>query len=61
LDIRESFTHLSGMEVKMRNAGIQKDIADYISNQLAKDPRLKRWLPYRAKIEETLVKGAQGV
>lgn len=45
----------------MRNAGIDKDIADFISSRLEKDRRLRKWLPFGDKIQETLAKRAQGV
>jgi hypothetical protein len=61
LDIRESIGRSSDEEVAMRNGRIDDDIADYISSQLSDNRRLRNWLPYREKIQDTLVKGAQGV
>ena len=60
-DIRRSLNFSSNQEVKMRNAGIDKDIENFISSRLQEDRRLQKWLPYRSKIEETLAKRAQGV
>ena len=60
-DIRSSLNLSFDQEVKMRNAGIDKDIENFISSRLHDDRRLEKWLPYCSKIKETLVKGAQGV
>ena len=60
-DIRHSLGHSFDQEVKMRNAGIDKDIENFISSRLHEDHRLQKWLPYRHKIEETLTERAQGV
>ena len=60
-DIRRSLNVSSDQDVKMRNAGIDKDIENVISSRLRGDRRLQEWLPYRSKIEETLAKRAQGV
>jgi hypothetical protein len=61
LDIRESIDPSSEEEVAMRNGGIDDDIANYISGQLDGNRRLRNWLPYREKIQDTLARGAQGV
>ncbi len=61
LDIRESLNLLITQEVRMRNAGIDKDIADFVSGRLDTDRRLRKWLPYRKKIQDTLAKRAKGV
>jgi hypothetical protein len=61
LDIRESIDPSFDEEVAMRNGGIDDDIVSYISSQLTENRRLRNWLPYREKIQETLAKGAQGV
>lgn len=45
----------------MRNAGMDKDIADSISARLNTDPKLREWLPYRDKIQESLTERAKGV
>lgn len=45
----------------LRNVGIDKDIADFISGRLGSDRRLRKWLPHRDKIQETLANRAKGV
>lgn len=61
LDIRESVNPSSNQVVTMRDAGTEKDIADYIFSRLTGDRRLGKWLLYRDKIQDTLVKRARGV
>ena len=61
LDIRESINPSSNQVVTMQDAGTDKDIADYISSRLTEDRGLRKWLPYRDKIQDTLAKRAQGV
>ena len=60
-DIRSSLHFSSEQEVKMANAGVDKDIENFISSRFLEDSRLKRWLPFRSKIEDTLAKRAKGV
>ncbi len=60
-DIRNSLELFLGQEVKMKNAGIEKDITDFISSRLHEDKKLRKWLPYSKKIQEILAKRAQGV
>ena len=60
-DIRDSLNLSLDQEVKMKNAGIDKDITDFISSRLCEDQRLRKWLSYSNKIQETLAKRAQGV
>ena len=60
-NIRESLDLSFTQRVVMQNAGIDKDIADFISSRLNEDRRLRKFLPYRDKIHKTLVKGAKGV
>jgi len=60
-EIRESLDLSATQEVPMQNAGIDIDIADFISGRLDTNRRLQKWLPYREKIEETLAKRAKGV
>ena len=60
-DIRNSLDLSLGQEVKMRNAGIDKDITDYISSQLHENRRLRKWLPYSNKIQQKLAERAEGV
>ena len=60
-DIRDSLDISATQQVTMQNVGIDKDIADFISGRFDVDRRLRKWLPYREKIEETLAERAQGV
>lgn len=61
-DIRMSLDLAPKQEVKMRNAGIQKDIANFILFRIQTNPRLRdKWLPYSNKIQEALAKRAEGV
>ena len=53
-DVRDSINLSPGEQIIMRNSVIEKDIADYICSRLNKDRRLRKWLPYRDKIQETL-------
>ena len=59
-DIRNSLNFSLDQDVKMRNAGIDKDIENFIFSRLHEDQRLRKWLPYRSKIEDTLAERAQG-
>lgn len=60
-DIRNSLDLSLNQEVKMRNAGIDKDISDFIAIQLHENRRLRKWLPYSNKIQEKLAERAKGV
>ncbi|MCJ1465478.1 hypothetical protein MMC07_004096 [Pseudocyphellaria aurata] len=60
-DIRDSLDLSNEQQVIMRNEGLDKDIADFISGRLDTDRRLQKWLPYREIIQETLTKRAKGV
>ena len=60
-DIRDSLDISAAQQVIMQNAGIDKDIADFISGRFDADRRLRKLLPYRDKIQETLAKRAKGV
>lgn len=60
-DIRDSLDISATQQVTMQNAGIDKDIADFISGRFDVDRRLRKLLPYRDKIQETLAKRAKGV
>jgi len=53
--IREFLQASLSQEIKMRNNGIDNDIAEFISGQLYKDPRLRKWSAYRARIQERLL------
>ncbi len=60
-DIRYSLDLSLQQEVKMRNAGIDNDITDFISAQLHENRRLRKWLPYSDRIQEKLAERAKGV
>lgn len=60
-DIRNYLGFSLGQQVKMGNAGIDKDITDYISSQLHENRRLRKWLPYSNKIQQKLAERAQGM
>ena len=59
--IRGSLDASQNQEVQMKNDEINKDITDFVSGQLHEDRRLRKWSPYRDKIQETLAQRAQGV
>ncbi|MCJ1466370.1 hypothetical protein MMC07_004989 [Pseudocyphellaria aurata] len=60
-DIRDSLNLFTQQQVSMRNLGIDRDIADYISGRLENDLRLKKWLLHRDKIQKILTQRANGV
>lgn len=60
-DIRDFLALSINEQVIMRDAGIDKDIANFVSNRLGADPRLRDWSSHRDKIQETLTKRARGV
>lgn len=60
-DIRESLDLPIQQQVVMQGAGVNKDIADFISGRLDTDRRLRKWLLHRDKIQETLANRANGV
>ena len=60
-DIRESLRILTAQQVVMQNTGIDKDIADVISSRLIADRSLRRLLPHREIIQNTLARDARGV
>ena len=60
-DIRDSLGLSATQQVTMQNAGIDKDITDFISGRFDTDRRLRKLLPYRDKIQEILAKRAKGV
>lgn len=61
IDIRDCLSPSPNQEVEMENAGINKDIADFVSDRLRYDRTLRKWSSYHDKIQETLVNRAQGV
>ena len=60
-DIRASLNLCAEQQIIMRNAGIDKDIADFVSTRLDTDPRLQRLSQYRGTIQEALTERAKGV
>jgi hypothetical protein len=60
-DIRESLSPFVEQEVIMKNAEIDQDIVDFISNRLDTDPKVRKWWPYRDRIQQALAERAQGV
>lgn len=60
-DIRESLDFFATQKVIMQNAGIDRDIVNFISNRLNEDRRLRKLLPYHENIQEKLAKDARGV
>ena len=60
-DIRESFDLSPVYQTKMQNSGIDKDIMNFISGRLDTDRRLKSVLPYRERVQESLVARAKGM
>lgn len=60
-DIRDSLNLTEELQINMRSTGIEKDIASYVSSQFDNDRRLKKWLPYRDKIQDALAERANGV
>ncbi len=59
--INESFDVSANQQVTMQNAGIEKDIADFISGRLDTDRRLQKWRKYRDRIQGSLASRAKGV
>lgn len=60
-DIRDSLNPSLNQHIKMQNACIDKDIADFVLGRLHGDRKLRKWSLYQNKIQETLVRRAQGV
>lgn len=60
-DIHESFDLSTTQHIAMQNAGIDKDITNFISGRLNTDRNLKKWTKHRDKIQETLTRRAKGV
>ncbi|KAJ5500642.1 hypothetical protein N7453_009693 [Penicillium expansum] len=61
LDIRRSLNPPRDCDLLMKNAGIDKDIVDFISYQLENDTKLQRWKVRHSEIQAKLTQGAQGV
>ena len=60
-DIREALEPLPREDIMMKNAGVENDIAGFISDRLDKDRKLRRWAASHERIKQALAKGAQGV
>lgn len=45
----------------MKNAANDKDIADFVFDQLNHDTKLQRWKARHGEIQSKLIHGAQGV
>lgn len=61
LDIRESLGPSPNEDLPLRNSGIDRDIADFISYQLENDKKLQKWKARHDMIRESLTRSAQGV
>ena len=60
-DIHEFFDLPTTQNIAMQNAGIDQDIANFISGRLKTDRNLQKWKKHRDKIQETLARRAKGV
>ena len=60
-DIHEFFDLSTTQKVAMQNAGIDQDIASFISGRLNTDRNLQKWRKHHDKIQETLARRAKGV
>lgn len=61
LDIRDSLKTSFCQDIPMRNPKTDTDIQNFISYQLANDPKFQRWKLRHEEIQETLMTKAQGV
>jgi ankyrin repeat domain-containing protein 50 len=61
IDIREHLDPSSAEDIIMRNAGVDKDIEDYITGYLRQSRVLRKWSAYHLRIKEALTVGAKGV
>jgi ankyrin repeat domain-containing protein 50 len=61
LDIRESLSPTGNEAVAMKIAEINQDISDFISGQLATDPKLRKLQAHHDRIQQVLAERAQGV
>lgn len=60
-DIREFLCPGKENEVIMKNAEINRDISNFVSEQLNIDPKLRKWRPYHDRIQQVLAERAHGV
>ncbi|KAJ5757468.1 uncharacterized protein N7511_006162 [Penicillium nucicola] len=61
LDIRRSLNPNQNCDIPIKSPGIEKDISDFISYQLATDTKLQRWKVRHTEIQKRLTQDAQGV
>ncbi|TQB70154.1 hypothetical protein MPDQ_000932 [Monascus purpureus] len=60
-DIHQSLDPSHGQVLSMKNPEIDRDIANFVSDQLKYDTKLQRWKTRHIRIQEQLTKNAQGV
>ncbi|ETS85999.1 hypothetical protein PFICI_04024 [Pestalotiopsis fici W106-1] len=60
-DIRRRLEQAGCETLSLRNTGVDKDIASFVSSHLRADPDLSEWQEFFDRIEETLIQKAQGV
>lgn len=61
LDIHMSLGPSYGQALSMKNQDIDRDIANFISDQLKDDLKLRRWSTRHTEIQKQLTQKAQGV
>ncbi|KAK6081885.1 hypothetical protein SCUP515_02664 [Seiridium cupressi] len=61
VDIRDGLDAITEEIIEMRNLGVDRDIADFISQHLRKDLQLRKWEKYHDRIEKALTQKAKGV
>jgi hypothetical protein len=61
IDIREHLDASPVEDVTMKNAGVDKDIEDFIAGYLQQSRALQKWSSYHTRIKEALTVGAKGV
>lgn len=61
VDIREHLNPLPAEDITMKNAGIDKDIQDFIAGYLHQSRALRKWSAHHSRIKEALTVGAKGV
>ncbi|BDD62495.1 hypothetical protein MAP00_007463 [Monascus purpureus] len=61
LDISQSLNPSHGQAISMKNPGVNRDIAIFVSDQLKEDQQLQRWKARHSDIQEQLTQHAQGV
>jgi len=60
-DIREALEASPEEDILIKNSGVEKDIAEFISYRLGNDRKLRRWSASHDRIQKALVERAQGV